>query len=57
MTFSSVRFVKRANLWVVTYFGEPNAKDSRGKQHQNWFSTENDARAFADSLIEQDKKK
>lgn len=38
-----VKQVHRANQWCVTYFvGE--------KQNQSWFSTEAEARAYAQSL-------
>lgn len=34
-----IKFVKRANMWVVTYF-------IGTKQNQAWFSSEAEAQAF-----------
>jgi len=37
-----IKFVKRANMWCVTYFED-------GKQNQKWFITEEEAQQFVNS--------
>lgn len=41
-----IKWVKKANKWVVTWFSTSKAKSQEKIQHQNWFGTENEAIEF-----------
>jgi len=41
-----IKFVKRANQWVCSWWKSIGRKD---KQEQKWFSTKEEAEAFASS--------